>query len=237
MADVKNIGYMQFQTQFSTEDACKKQLFEMRFPHGFICPTCGCVEYYDIKTRNVYQCKNCRYQLSVTAGTVMHRSHLPLITWFWAMYLIAKDKRGFSATQLSKELGLPYNTAWFLLHRIRFAMSQRDDSYILNGIVEIDDTYFGKQKKCGKRDRGTKKTKVVIAVSKTDHGNPKYIKMKVVPNLKGKTIGAFAQKNIEEGCVVQTDAYHSYRKPLSENLNTNIKYLMPKPTCCIGCIL
>lgn len=216
MADIKNIGYMKFQIQFSTEDDCKKQLFEMRFPQGFVCLICGCVEYYDLRTRNLYQCKKCRHQLSVTSGTVMHRSHLPLLTWFWAIYLVAKDKRGFSATQLSKELGLPYNTAWFLLHRIRFAMSQRDDNYLLNGIVEVDDTYFGKPKRGGKRGRGTKKTKVVIAVSKTDNGNPKYIKMKVVPNLKGKTIGEFTQKNIEVGSIVQTDAYHSYRKPLSE---------------------
>lgn len=217
MADVKNIGYLKFQKQFSTEEVCEKQLFEMRFPQGFVCPTCGCVEYYDIKARALYQCKKCRHQLSITAGTVMHRSHLPLLTWFWAMYLIAKDKRGFSAMQLSKELGLPYNTAWFLLHRIRFAMSQRDDNYLLNGIVEIDDTYFGRPQRDGKRGRGTKKTKVVIAVSKTDNGNPNYIKMKVVPNIKGKTIGEFTRKNVKEGSIVQTDAYHSYRKPLAEN--------------------
>ena len=117
----------------------------------------------------------------------MHRSHLPLLTWFWAMFLVAKDKRGFSATQLSKELDLPYNTAWFLLHRIRFAMSQREDNYLLSDIVELDDNYFGKPKQNGKRGRGTGKTKVVVAVSKTDEGKPRFIKMKVVPNLKGKS--------------------------------------------------
>lgn len=219
MAKAKIIGYTQFQLQFPTEDACRKHLFEMRFPHEFVCPVCGCVDYYVLSTRNLYQCKKCRHQLSVTSGTVMHRSHLPLLTWFWAMFLVAKDKRGCSATQLAKELGLPYNTAWFLLHRIRFAMSQRDDKYLLNGIVELDDTYFGKTKPDGKRGRGTNKTKVVIAVSKTDDGKPQFVKMQVVPNLKGKTIGKFTQLNIKEGSIVQTDAYHSYRKPLAEKFS------------------
>lgn len=187
MAQSKNIGYTQFQLRFPTEVACRKQLFEMRFPHGYICPVCGCIDYYELSTRNLYQCKGCRHQLSVTSGTVMHRSHLPLLTWFWAMFLVAKDKRGFSATQLSKELDLPYNTAWFLLHRIRFAMSQREDNYLLSDIVELDDNYFGKPKQNGKRGRGTGKTKVVVAVSKTDEGKPRFIKMKVVPNLKGKS--------------------------------------------------
>lgn len=142
MASDRIIGYLAFQKQYAAEEDCRKKLFEIRFPNGFICPKCGCIEYYSIPTRNLYQCKGCRYQLSVTAGTVMHRSHLPLLTWFWAIYLVSKDKRGYSAKQLEKELGLPYNTAWFLLHRIRSSMSQRDEQYQLAGIVELDDTYF-----------------------------------------------------------------------------------------------
>jgi len=216
VASDRIIGYSAFQRQYATVEDCRKKLFEIRFPNGFICPRCGCVEYYTIPTRNLYQCKGCRHQLSVTAGTVMHRSHLPLLTWFWAIYLVSKDKRGFSAKQLERELGLPYNTAWFLLHRIRSAMSQRDEQYQLAGVVELDDTYFGKSKKGGKRGRGTKKTKVVVAVSKTNDGKPRFIKMKVVSNLKSVTIGKFATQNIAESSKIETDAYRSYRKPLAE---------------------
>jgi len=216
VASDRIIGYSAFQKQYATVEDCRKKLFEIRFPNGFICPRCGCVEYYTIPTRNLYQCKGCRHQLSVTAGTVMHRSHLPLLTWFWAIYLVSKDKRGFSAKQLERELGLPYNTAWFLLHRIRSAMSQRDEQYQLAGVVELDDTYFGKSKKGGKRGRGTKKTKVVVAVSKTNDGKPRFIKMKVVSNLKSVTIGKFATQNIAESSKIETDAYRSYRKPLAE---------------------
>jgi len=87
----------------------------------------------------------------------MDRSHLKLQIWAWAIYLVARDKRGYSAKQLSTELNLPYNTAWFLLHRIRHAMAQRDDNYMLTGTVELDDTYFGRSKKGDKRGRGTAK--------------------------------------------------------------------------------
>jgi len=216
MAQVKTIGYAEFQKRFSSEDMCRNHLFEVKFPNGFVCPKCGCIEYYSVNFRNLYQCKGCRYQASVTAGSVMHGSHLPLTVWLWAIYLVSRDKRGYSAAQLSRELDLPYKTAWFLLQRVRAAMSQRDEQYYLTGIVEFDDTYFGKPKKGGKRGRGTKKTKVVVAVSKSNEGKPHFVKMQVVPNLKAKTIGNFACSNIAEGSVIQTDAYHSYRKPLSE---------------------
>jgi len=146
----------------------------------------------------------------------MDRSHLKLQIWVWAIYLVARDKRGYSAKQISTELSLPYNTAWFLLHRIRKAMAQRDDNYMLGGIVELDDTYFGKAKKGGKRGRGTTKTKVLVALSKDKDGNPQFAKMQVVPNLKGKTIAKFAKCSIVEGSAVQSDAYRSYRKPLTE---------------------
>ena len=216
MATKKRIGFEDVQRYFDTEDAGRKYLIQLRWPDGFICPMCGCREYYKITTRHKYACKSRRYQASVTAGTVMDRSHLSLRTWIWAIYLVSRDKRGYSAMQLSRVLNLPYNTAWFLLHRIRNAMAERDSRYMLKGIVELDDMYFGRPKKGGKRGRGTTKTKVVVAVSKDDDGKPKYAKMQVVSDLKGKTIAKFAKGCIAEGTTVQTDAYRSYRKPLAE---------------------
>jgi transposase-like protein len=216
MAEQKLTRFQKIQERFKTDDVCRKYLFSLRWPNGFICPRCGCNDYYLISTRNHHQCKNCRYQVSVTAGTVMDRSHLPLRVWLWAIYLVACDKRGYSAMQLSCELNLPYNTAWFLLHRIRHAMSERDNHYMLAGIVELDDTYFGKPKKGDKRGRGTGKIKVLAALSKDKAGKPQFAKMQVVPNLKGRTVANFTQHSIFEGSVVQSDAYYSYRKPLAE---------------------
>lgn len=217
MAKAENIGYKKFLEKFHSEEICQKYLFKTRWKNGFVCPICGCVKYYHIRERGLYQCKGCRHQWSCTAGTVMHRSHLPLMVWFWAIYLVSKDKRGYSALQLSKELELPYNTAWFLLHRIRHAMSERDQIYQLFGTIELDDTFFGGKKKGGKRGRGSKKTKVVVAVSKNEEGKPRHVKMSVVQNLKSKTIEKFTLKNIQKESTVQTDAYHSYRKPLAKN--------------------
>ena len=111
-----------------------------------------------------YVCKQCRRQSSVTAGTVLHRTHLPLTVWFWAIYLVARDKRGISATQLSRELEIAYSSAWYLLHRLRNAMGERDKDYVLFGIIELDDAYFGAPSSNGKRGRGTDKTSALAAV-------------------------------------------------------------------------
>ena len=190
----------------------------MRWPDGFVCPKCGSKEYGYHTTKNVFQCKAkyCRHQTSVTAGTVMDHTRLPIKTWFWAIFLMATDKRGSSATYLGATLNLRYKSAWLLLQKLRSAMGNRDARYLLEGIVEFDDTYFGGPKPGGKRGRGTSKTKVLVALSKDSGGKPKYLKMRVVPNLKGKTVGAFAKDTIAENTVIETDAYHSYRKALSE---------------------
>ena len=99
MARAESITFEEFRTRFSTEEICWAELFRLRFPNGFVCPKCGCTEYYPVRGRNAFQCRACRHQTSVTAGTVMHRTHLPLTAWFWAIYLCATDKRGISAAQ------------------------------------------------------------------------------------------------------------------------------------------
>ena len=151
MARAESITFGEFRTRFSTEEACRAELFRLRFPNGFVCPKCGCTEYYPVRGRNVFQCRACRHQTSVTAGTVMHRTHLPLTVWFWVIYLCATDKRGISAVQLSRTLGICYESAWYLLHRIRAAMGKRDEKYELSGIVEMDDGYVGRVTRNGRR--------------------------------------------------------------------------------------
>lgn len=206
----------EFQSKFDTEEKCREALFKLRYPKGFICPKCGNNEYYFINTRGRYQCRKCHHQSSVTSKTVMDRTHLKLSIWLWAMYLFANDKRGCSASQLSKQLKLPYKTAWFLLQRLRFAMKNRDERYMLKGIVELDDAFFGAPQKGGKRGRGTKKTKVIVALQIDKEGKPMFLKMRTVANLRGATIGKFANESIEEGTQIQTDDYESYKKPLAD---------------------
>ena len=139
---------------------------------GFVCPKCGGAGCYRLRGRREYVCKHCHRQGSVTAGTVLHRTHLPLTVCFWVIYLAARDKRGISATQLFRELEIAYSSVWYLLHRLHKAMGQRDQDYVLSSIVELDNAYFGAPKSNGKRDRGTEKTSALAARSLTSQGRP-----------------------------------------------------------------
>lgn len=121
-----DITLQRFQTRFRTDSACRAHLFRLRWPDGFRCPACGHEKSYALPRRHLLQCKKCGRQTSVTAGTVMHRTRTPLRVWFWAIYLMARDKRGVSALQLSKRLNVSYYVAWTMLHKIRRAMTERD---------------------------------------------------------------------------------------------------------------
>lgn len=212
MARAVKVTFKEFRTLYSTEDACRAELFRLRFPNGFVCPVCGCTEYYPVRGRNTFQCRSCRRQTSVTAGTVMHRTHLPLTIWFWAIYLCAADKRGISAVQPSRTLGICYDSAWHLLDRIRTAMGQRDAQYQLSGIVELDDGYVGGPSHNGKRGRGTDKAKVVVALSKSDNGTALFTRMKVVDDITGKTLQQIIEEFMVSGTKVEWDGYRSYMK-------------------------
>ena len=152
-----SLSIEEFSALFPTEAACRERLFRIRWPDGFICPKCGGRESWYQEPKKVYQCKDkyCRHQASLTAGTIMEHTRLPIKTWFWAIYLMATDKRGSSATYLSTTLKIRYKSAWLLLQKLRSAMGKRDARYLLNGIVEFDDTYFGGPKTGGKKGKGT----------------------------------------------------------------------------------
>jgi hypothetical protein len=130
----------QFQRKFATEKECAEYLFRLRWPDGFLCPRCNHPRYYAIKGRHLYQCANpeCRYQASVTAGTVLHKTRTPLRIWFWAIYLVTRDKGGSSASALADKLGIRYPKAWAMLHKIRKAMGDRDVRYLLCDLVEME---------------------------------------------------------------------------------------------------
>ena len=166
---------------------------------------------YPVRGRNAFQCRACRHQTSVTAGTVMHRTHRPLTVWFWAIYLCATDKRGISAVQLSRTLNICYESAWYLLHRIRRAMAQRDEKYALSGIVEMDDGYVGGATHNGKRGRGTDKAKIVVALSKTENGAALFTRMQVVEDVTSKTLQQVIGKTVATGAKIECDGYRSYR--------------------------
>src|SRR4029077_2600939 len=128
----------EFQTGFPDETSCAAFLFERRWPQGFVCPACGGSRAALLKSRaHTYECLGCGRQTSITAGTAMHRSKLPLTVWFWAAHLMATHSNGMSAVQLGAQLGITYKTAWLLAQKLRRSMidPQREP---LEGVVEVD---------------------------------------------------------------------------------------------------
>lgn len=206
---------LEFGDRYGTEEQCREHLYRVRWPEGYACPKCGHNKHYDIKSRNLYQCKACNHQASVTAGTIMDKTKTPLRKWFLAMYLMAEDKRGISALSLKGKIGVAYQTAWSMCQKIRHAMGQREEGSPLNGIVEFDDAFFGSPTEGGKRGRGTKRTVVLVSVSLTENGKPKYAKMKAVASLDFKSISTFAREYIEKGSEIRADGYRLYT-PLSQ---------------------
>ncbi|MCM2534937.1 IS1595 family transposase [Neobacillus pocheonensis] len=209
----QQMSLISFQKQFSTQEACHDHLFSLKCSNGYCCEKCGHDAYFETKTHKnrLYECKKCRYQATVTVGTVMEKTRTALTKCFLAIYLIAHDERGVSATRPSEELEVTYKTAWLILHKIRQAMRKRDAEYLLAGIVELDDAFFGAPSEGGKRGRGTDRTKVLVGLSLNKKGHPLYLKMEVIPNIKGETLIDFAVKRIQPGSTISSDAYRSYR--------------------------
>ena len=218
--DVREGGYqkcdnlMEFSKQFQDEEACRRHLFQRRWPNGFACPRCGGIEYYFISTRNLYECRYCRHQSSLTAGTVMEKTQTSLRVWFFLIFLMANQRTGLSVLGASRVLGIPYDRAWRICHKIRGAMEERDASYRLAGFMEMDESYFG-AKKSGKRGRGAEGTRPVMVGVSLNDGRPAHAFMKVVEKVDGDTIENTASERIESGSGVKTDGLPAYNAGLT----------------------
>ena len=213
MAKQIPITLFEFQKKFDSQETCHVHLYSMKWPNGFKCPKCNHNRAYEIKTRKLplYECCECRHQTTVLVGTVFEKTRTDLRKWFWAILLAAQDKRGVSARLIADQLGVCYPTAWAMLHKIRRAMASRDANYQLGGMVELDDSFLGAPAAGSKRGRGTDKTKVLVGLSLNSKGHPAFLKIKVVPNLKGTTLTEFAKLNLLEHTSISSDSYSSYK--------------------------
>ena len=146
---------------FKNEDAARQMMETLRWPDGPVCPHCGGSEVYCLKPKNgskrpvrpgVKKCKGCRRQFTVTVGTIFERSHIPLGKWLAGIYLMSSSKKGMSAHQLHRSLGITHKSAWFMCHRIREAMAESPLAEKLMGIVEVDETYVGPRRARGNLD-------------------------------------------------------------------------------------
>lgn len=202
----------EFRRQFATEAACHDYLAACRWPDGFVCPRCTHRRAYGLVALRRWQCAVCRYQVSLTAGTVLHNTKTSLTTWFWAAYLTVTDKRGMSALLLQRQLGLRrYETAWMLLHKLRRAMVNTTREP-LRGEVEIDDTWVGGPQaglRGSRQLRGRRAALVVVAVENRG-GKSGRVRMAVIPDFKAATLLEFIRQHVAPGSTIHTDGLKQY---------------------------
>lgn len=219
---------LEFQRRFPTDQACGEYLLALRWPAGFVCPACGQGRGWRLqRTVPTFECAACHRQSSVTAGTVLHRSHLPLTIWFWAAYLMATHSNGISALQLKGLLGLgSYKTAWLLARKLRRAMVD-PQRLPLAGLVEVDETALPQRRKDagvperprrsgwddppagGQGRSATGKMKVAGAVELAD-GKPRRLRLAVIDDYSAASLHAFVAAAVAPTGTIRTDAWSGY---------------------------
>jgi len=199
---------------FPDDDACRRYLERLRWPEGFSCPMCGSGEAWRIST-GAFMCAVCGRKTTVTAGTIFHRSRLPLTSWMAACWFVCSQKNGVSALGLQRVLGFgSYQTAWAWMHKLRRAMV-RPDRDLLSGVVEVDETFLGAREK-GKNTDGrgtTNKAVVVIAVELLE--NPKRlgrVRMAQLRQVTAESLCGFVATTVEAGSTVRTDGWAAYNR-------------------------
>lgn len=206
---VRIVSVSDIHRRFGTPEPCASHLTKVRWPGGFACPHCQSHRATYLPQRRVFQCNDCRRQTSLTAGTVFHRSRVPLPKWFWAIYRLAHDKKGCSALLLSKELDVCYPTAWLMAHKIRQAMSRHNQPFALQGLVERDDAYLGgvRPGHPGHQGRASDgKTPLLVAVEVRPNGKPGRAALLPVRNFCKPTVTSFVRDCLQPGCTIKTDA-------------------------------
>lgn len=196
---------------YHDEDACRTLLEGLRWPHGTTCPRCGSQHLSPIETRHKWDCMDCKYQFGVTAGTILQDTKLPLWKWFLATFLIAEAKKGVSANQVKRSIGVTYKSAWFMTHRIRAAMDLAGRERALTGTVEVDETWVGGKPRpgSGKGSRWTaaEKTMVLGAVERGGE-----VRMKVEHRKPDKlTLHSFIAAHVDDKAPeIFTDSWAAY---------------------------
>ena len=200
----QDVNLISLVERYHDEENCQAYLEELRWPDGVTCPRCESKSISRIQKPRVFECNSCRYQFSVTAGTIFHDSHLPLWKWFATAYLMIESKKGISANQVKRTIGVSYKTAWYLCHRIRATMPE---SNLLKGIVEVDETYVGGATKG--TGHGFKGNKTVVVGAIQRGGNAV---LQVVDDRSRQTLHQFIHNNTApETEAIYTDEWPPYQ--------------------------
>ena len=205
----KGMSLAAFDAEYGSEERCHTALFSQRWPDGFVCPKCQGQKHSYCVRRRLYQCSACRAQTSLKAGTIFHKSKIPLTKWFLAIYLLTQSKNDISALELSRQLGVKYDTAWAMKHKLMAAMAERNKAYKLKGEVQIDDAYLGGERR-GTPGRGAAGKTPFLAAVETREGKPVYIKLRRVAAFTKEAVKRYAKEAIEPGCQVISDGLYCF---------------------------
>ena len=205
-------SFYEFQCQFPDDETCLRQIMISRYGGTELdCPKCGAfAKFYRLTRDRAYLCQYCKHEIYPCAGTFMHRTHLPLHKWFYAMFLFSTSRHRVAAKELQRQLDVSYKTAWRMAHQIREYMAEVDGEWPLggpDGDIEADETYIGGRTTGGKRGRGAPNTTVVFGMLERDGD----VMANVVPNVRKRTLLPIIAENVKRGSTVHTDELRSYR--------------------------
>lgn len=199
---------LELERRFCTEEACVEYLAALRWPGGWACPRCAGADAWSIR-RIRWLCGHCRYEMSVTAGTVFQDSHVPLTIWFRAMWQITSQKNGMSALGLQRVLGLgSYKTAWAMLHKLRRAMV-RPGRDRLDGVIEVDESYWGGEE-TGAIGRGAEEKALIIVAAEKDGKGIGRIRLHTIPDASSASLHGFIREAVASGSTVRSDGWRGY---------------------------
>jgi transposase-like protein len=207
--------------QFGSEDKCREYLEALRWPERVSCPRCKEAKTSRIAKRNQFDCDACRYQFSVTAGTIFNDSHLPLWKWFLCVYLLCESKKGMSANQIKRTLGISYKTAWYLCHRVRAAMKEVNPEP-MDGVLEMDETYVGGRYRGPEALRHHLDNKEIVIGIKQRGGELRFFHAE---DVKSGTLAKYIKENVSgEAHVICTDELTSYPGAVKQSGLKNLEH-------------
>jgi transposase-like protein len=202
---------LDIQRLFDTDDKCREVLVKLRWPHGVECPRCHSKRISWIQASRQFDCAECEYHFSVTAGTVFNDSHLPLTIWFTAVLLLVEARKGMSANQIKRTLGMSYKTAWYLCHRIRAAMKETERP-MLDSTVEMDETYVGGKQRSGRGWNTPDNNKEIVIGIRQRGGELRFFH---ASDAKSGTLAKYIQENVSADVeVMVTDEMPAYPKAM-----------------------
>lgn len=215
-----------FTAHFGDEKSCREHFKSERDKQGVVCKKCGSTNHYWKKDKECYECKSCRFRTSLRSGTIMEHSNLSFLVWYRAMFLMSTTKKGFSAKEIQRQLGLKrYEPVWSMVHKLRKAMGNRDARYTLEGMIEMDEGYFTVasteiEQNQGKRGRGAAgKQNVLVSAESTPledmetgvkSNHVRYFKAKVLENHQSSEVNEYVADSFDEKSIVFTDKSTSY---------------------------